>query len=80
MNIVHLVVVETLSAFWNLEEPFKIQLISVLFWGPTNLVKIGTQQLGPFVCDTTLKISENEKLILSKTPKSSVSVQFQREF
>ena len=37
---------EFFSTFWNLEEPFKNQLISVLFWGPKNLVNIGTQQGG----------------------------------
>ena len=43
MNIVHLVVVKTLSTLWNLEEPFiKISSFQSYF-GDQNLVKIGTQ-------------------------------------
>ena len=44
MNIVHLVVVETLSTFWNLEEPFTKFSSFQSILGTKNLVKIGTQQ------------------------------------
>ena len=46
MNIVHLVVVETLSTFWNLEEPFKNSAHFSLILGTKILVKIGTQHMG----------------------------------
>ena len=45
MNIVHLVVVETLSTLWNLEEPFAEISSFSLILGTKNLVKVGTQQV-----------------------------------
>ena len=45
MNIVHLVVVETLSTLWNLEEPFTKISSFQSYLGTKILVKIGTQQL-----------------------------------
>ena len=44
MNIVHLVVVETLSTLWNLEEPFTKFSSFQSYFGDQILVKIGTQQ------------------------------------
>ena len=46
MNIVHLVVVETLSTLWNLEEPFAEISSFQSYFGDQNLVKVGTQQVG----------------------------------
>ena len=47
MNIVHLVVVETLSTLWNLEEPFAEISSFSLILGTKNLVKVGTQHQPP---------------------------------
>ena len=53
MNIVHLVVVETLSTLWNLEEPFAEISSFSLILGTKNLVKVGTQQDG--ACDGSVQ-------------------------
>ena len=63
MNIVHLVVVETLSTFWDLEEPFtKFSSFQSYFGDQKNLVKFGLNSLKlNFYSETIVKTGEQQK-------------------
>ena len=71
MNIVHLVVVETLSTLWNLEEPFtKFSSFQSYFGDQKNLVKLGLNRVGGWM----------EIAILMKTQSSNLDLDFDLGF